>query len=305
MPTTTPHGAKAPILLSHGIAPFDVFFKRFRKSFGVFLNPEAARWFDETIGDDLHYFRNIRRALEAEGFQAYETEVSFAASVGQRAQDLQREVRQIMAGGGHEQVNIIAHSMGGLDSRHLILMDGMEGKVASLVTIGTPHLGTSFADWGLRDLEAGNEIIALLKFANLDLSGFRDLTTESCRAFNLQAEAREAANPVVYITYAAAQERDQVFMPLQPSWTIIQEHEGNNDGLVPVSSQRWQAELKGATQVKRVEQRDVPVAADHLNELGWWHPWVRTARDPEEYERTIRGMYLRIAQDLQDRGLYR
>ena len=302
---TTPHGTRAPILLAHGIAPFDILFKTFRKSFGVFLAPEARRWFDKTIGDDLHYFRNIRQALEAEGFQAYETEVSFAASVRQRALDLRKEVDRILAGGGHEQANIIAHSMGGLDSRHMILMEGMEGKVASLVTIGTPHLGTTFADWGLTHLELADDLIGLLKLANVDFTGFRDLTRESCRAFNQQAEAREAANAVVYITYAASQERDQVFMPLQPSWAIIHEREGGNDGLVPVSSQRWGAQLQGTTGTKRVEQRDVPAAADHLNELGWWHPWVRSAQGPEGYERTIREMYVRIAQDLKDRGLYR
>ena len=304
MPTTAPRD-KAPILLAHGIAPFDVFFKRFRKSFGVFIAPEAARWFDDVIGDDLHYFRRIRSALEGEGFQAYETEVSFAADVGRRAQDLRKEVQKIMEGGSYEQVNIIAHSMGGLDARHLILMDGMEGKVASLVTIGTPHFGTSFADWGLRDREAGEEIIALLKLANVDFAGFRDLTTESCRTFNQRAESREAANPVVYITYAAAQERDQVFMPLQLSWGIIQERDGRNDGLVPFSSQRWQAELKGAVLVKRVEQREMPVAGDHLNELGWWPPWVQSPLGQEGYERTIREMYVAIARDLQRRNLYR
>lgn len=304
MPRTAPK-AKAPILLAHGIAPFDVFFKSFRNSFRVFLSPEAARWFDEAIGDDLHYFRKIRSALEAEGFQAYETEVSFAAGVGQRAQDLRKEVQRIMDGGRYEQVNIIAHSMGGLDARHLILMDGMEGKVASLVTIGTPHGGTSFADWGLRDREAGEEILALLKLANLDFAGFRDLTTESCRAFNQQAESREAANSVIYIAYAAAQEQEKVFMPLQLSWGIIQEREGRNDGLVPFSSQRWQAELKGARQTKRVEQREMAVAGDHWNELGWWHPWVQSPLGQEGYERTIREMYLRIAQDLQRRKLYR
>jgi triacylglycerol lipase len=177
--------------------------------------------------------------------------------------------------------------------------------VASLVTVGTPHLGTSFADWGLRDREAGGEIIALLKLANLDFAGFRDLTTESCRAFNQQAVASEAANSVVYITYAAAQARDKVFMPLQLSWGIIQEREGRNDGLVPLSSQRWQAELKEATQVKRVEQREMPVAADHLNELGWWHPWVQSPLGQEGYERAIREMYVGIARDLQRRNLYR
>jgi triacylglycerol lipase len=304
MPTTTPK-AKAPILLAHGIAPFDVFFKRFRKSFGLFLPPQAARWFDETIGDDLHYFRNIRRALEGEGFQAYETEVSFAASVEQRAQDLRHEVQRTLAGGGHEQVNIIAHSMGGLDSRHMILMDEMAGRVASLVTIGTPHGGTSFADWGLANLDLADDLIGLLKFANLDLTGFRDLTQDRCRAFNRQAEAREADNAVVYITYAASQVREQTFLPLQPSWGIIEEREGVNDGLVPVASQRWQPELRGAARVKPVEQRDVPVAADHLNELGWSHPWVQSDLGPEGYERTIREMYVNMAEGLRARGLYR
>ena len=304
MPGTAPK-AKAPIVLAHGIAPFDIFFKTFRRSLGPFLSPEARRWFDENIGDDLRYFRKVRRALEDHGFTAYETDVSFAGGVGQRALDLQRAVQRILADGGHDQVNIIAHSMGGLDSRHMILMDGMAGRVAGLVTIGTPHLGTSFADWGLTHVEPANEIIGLLKFVKLDFTGIRDLARESCRAFSRQVEAREADNAVVYITYAAAQEQDKIFLPLQPSWSIIQEREGANDGLVSASSQRWQAELKGAARVKRVEQRDVPVPADHLNELGWWHPWVQSDLGPEGYERIIREMYVTIAQDLQARGLYR
>jgi len=304
MPGTAPK-AKAPIVLAHGIAPFDIFFKTFRRSLGPFLSPEARRWFDENIGDDLRYFRKVRRALEDHGFTAYETDVSFAGGVGQRALDLQRAVQRILADGGHDQVNIIAHSMGGLDARHMILEPEMAGTVASLVTIGTPHLGTSFADWGLTNVEPANEIIGLLKFVKLDFTGIRDLARESCRAFSRQVEAREADNAVVYITYAAAQEQDKTFLPLQPSWSIIQEREGANDGLVPTSSQRWQAELQGAGRVKRVEQRDVPLPADHLNELGWWHPWVQSDLGPEGYERIIREMYVTIAQDLQARGLYR
>jgi triacylglycerol esterase/lipase EstA (alpha/beta hydrolase family) len=42
-------------------------------------------------------------------------------------------------------VHIIAHSMGGLDARHLIVdIVTMADKVGTLATIGTPHLGTSF-----------------------------------------------------------------------------------------------------------------------------------------------------------------
>lgn len=304
MSTTAPAGRR-PILLAHGIAPFDIFFKTFRRSLGHLLNPDATRWFDATIGNELAYFRNIQRALEGAGFIVFVTEVNFAATVATRAGDLQREVNAILAGGGHEKVNIIGHSMGGLDARHMILMPEMVGLVASLVTIGTPHLGTSFADWGLGHLALADKVIGLLKVVQIDFTGFRDLTTTSCRAFNRDHEAREAANDVVYITYAASQQEDQVFLPLQSPWKIIHDREGANDGLVPVTSQCWQAELKGAAgSVKRVEQRDVPVAADHLNELGWWHPWVKAPQGRAAYERTIQEMYVQIAEDLKARGLY-
>src|SRR5207249_8887306 len=45
-------------------------------------------------------------------------------------------------------VNIVAHSMGGLDARYAISQLGLGGRVASLITIGTPHLGTPLADAG-------------------------------------------------------------------------------------------------------------------------------------------------------------
>lgn len=293
-----------PILLAHGIAPFDILIKAIRKLIGHSLSPDAARWFDANIGDAIRYFRNIQRALGAHGFKAYETSVGFASSVSQRAVDLQGEVNRILADGHYEKVNIIAHSMGGLDARHMILKEEMKGKVACLVTIGTPHLGTSFADWGLGALMLPDSLVGLLKSVNLDFTGFWDLTTASCQAFNQQAEAREAGNDVVYITYAASQEWNQVFLSLQPSWKIVHEREGANDGVVSVTSQWWQAELRGPAGVKRVEQRDFGVGADHLNELGWWHPWVNPSQQPEAYERTIQNVYMQIAEDLHGRGLY-
>lgn len=44
-------------------------------------------------------------------------------------------------------LNIIAHSMGGLDARYYaISWLGLAERVASLTTIGIPHLGTPLAD---------------------------------------------------------------------------------------------------------------------------------------------------------------
>ena len=39
--------------------------------------------------------------------------------------------------------------MGGLDARYMIASLGMEARVLSLTTVGTPHRGTAFADWGM------------------------------------------------------------------------------------------------------------------------------------------------------------
>ena len=46
-----------------------------------------------------------------------------------------------------EPVNLIAHSMGGLDARYLISRLGMADQVRSLTTISTPHRGSFMADW--------------------------------------------------------------------------------------------------------------------------------------------------------------
>jgi len=43
-------------------------------------------------------------------------------------------------------VHLLAHSMGGLDARWVIVQDGMADKIASLTTIATPHRGTTLGD---------------------------------------------------------------------------------------------------------------------------------------------------------------
>jgi triacylglycerol lipase len=119
----------------------------------------------------------------------------------------------------------------------------MADKVATLATIGTPHLGTTFADFGIT---RGGRLVIEGRHPIINLEGFADLTTASCKAFNNRARDQEAGNDVVYQTYAAAEERDLVFLPLQASWSIIHQREGENDSLVSVQSQQWEAELVGS-----------------------------------------------------------
>ncbi|HOL73230.1 MAG TPA: hypothetical protein PKW45_17420, partial [Bryobacteraceae bacterium] len=119
------------------------------------------------------------------------------------------------------------------------------------------------------------------------------------QAFNRRAEAAEAANPVVYQTYASSQEKYRVLGPLQAFWQIIQNFEGDNDGLVPVRSQLWCAELVSDGHRKRVAQHRFPIPADHFNQIGWWdvREWL-AGQNPVEYERAIQAVYLRIAQSV-------
>ncbi len=297
-----------PIVLAHGIARFDAL----RENFVSLLD------IADKVPDRLHYFRGIKTHLTGQGFQVFHSSVDFAGSVGARAGELKSNVESVLKSTGQQKVHIIGHSMGGLDARHMIVDLGMAPRVCSLTTIGTPHKGSSFADWGLahKDEEAAK------KFRDLtDLDGFLDLTTAECKRFNDRAEPTEADNEVaLYQTYAShEEERARVFGLLQLSWDKITKAEGKNDGLVSLDSQRWREELRGKSRTKKIVQKTFPIFADHLNEVGWWelnqlkgksktnvfkNPikfFKRLFNEPRDYENQIKDVYLNIARDLGSR----
>lgn len=302
-PVTGAARASRPLVLAAGLARFDILIQTARD---LLPSPGAVRWYNRLAGDALGYFRHIGRTLRERGFEVYEPSVSFAGRLERRARDLQQAVGRILGPGDPGgKVNIIAHSMGGLDARYMIARLGMADRVASLVTIGTPHRGSGMADRRYEDRSPARRIIERLESIGLDLTGAFDLTTKRCRAFCAFNEAAEAANGVTYIAYAGVQEdRAAVLLPLRCSWDIIRRQEGANDGLVSVASQLWQPELNGPTGTKRVEQREFPLPADHLNECGWWHPWAAPFGQRRAFERAVRDVYVRIAEDLRARGLY-
>jgi triacylglycerol lipase len=292
-------GNNYPIVLAHGIARFDFLLAHL-------LHTAALFGLDLTLPTDgINYFKGIARQLRDEGFDVYESNVSFAAPVERRAEDLRAEVNKVLALKQSAKVNIIAHSMGGLDARHMIVNFGMAEKVATLTTIGTPHNGTSFADWAIQN--GGAALIESLKNV-LDIAGFQDLTRAACAQFNQTAESAEAKNEVVYQTYASAEAKSAIFAPLQPSWQIIHDAgEGDNDGLVPVTSQQWQAELQSDDTTKPITQHQFPVPADHLNEVGWWDLQeiqrmgglsLSLLSKIKAYELNIRNVYSDIARNL-------
>lgn len=263
------------IVLAHGIARFSILFEMLRDAGTI---PDS---------DELHYFKGIASHLSANGFNVKTAIVDFAKPVDECSRQLAEQVKSI-----NGKVHIIGHSQGGLNSRHAIVDHGIADNVAMLTTIDTPHLGTSFADAALTPL--GRLFIEVVRPV-LNIDGFKDLTIAKCKAFNDRAADAEAKNAVIYRTYSASEERERIFVPLQPSWKIIRDHEGGeNDGLVSVKSQNWNDTIVAADgTTKPIQHFSFPFPADHLNVCGWWDPAEPV--DAAQYEAQVKDVYLQIA----------
>lgn len=262
------------IVLAHGIARFSILAE-------ILINSGTI-----PDNDNLHYFKGIASHLRANGFNVHTTNVDFAGPIDEGASELAEQIKSI-----NRQVHIIGHSQGGLNGRHAIVDHGVADNVAMLTTIDTPHNGTTFADYGLSPL--GRLFIEVARPV-INIDGFKDLTTERCQEFNRRVADAEAKNSVIYRTYSASEERQRVFLPLRPSWKIINEREGENDGLVSVKSQNWAESIVAADGASKPIQRfSFPFPADHLNVCGWWDPAELDNAAP--YEARVKEAYLQIA----------
>jgi triacylglycerol lipase len=231
--------------------------------------------------------------LKDQGFDVYHSRVAWAADVDHRAADLKQNILNILDKTGAQKVNIIAHSMGGLDTRHMMFNDRNAGKIhnriASLTTISTPHAGSPFADWGLDNL---SQVPYLLKKIGLDVDAFQDLRTDTCKAFNERPEViafeSSCQSKISFQTYAGRQNFWGIFNLLKGPFRIIEEKEGENDGLVSVKSATWRDDyFKGTLD-----------ETDHLNELGWWDvAQLLKGETPEGLLQRIHSFYAAVAQD--------
>jgi triacylglycerol lipase len=230
---------KNPIVLAHGLLGFSEL-----RLAGRLLPP-------------IHYWHGIKEALEAQGAQVYATAVPPSDTIAHRAEHLGQSIVKVAQG---RPVNVIAHSMGGLDARQLISDATRPGselglKIASLVTIATPHRGSSYADHVL-GLLGDNLLPAVQKTTGLGTGAFEQLTTK------YMAETFNPATPdskgVRYFSYGAMFEgRPGLFSPFRTSWKVLMDKEGPNDGLVSVQSSRW-GDYKGTI-----------LAASHLDLINW------------------------------------
>jgi triacylglycerol lipase len=229
------------------------------------------------IPEDTNYFSHLRPFLRERGIEALYPNVEPTAGIASRAEQLRDLIRHWT----HEPVNIIAHSMGGLDARYLITKLGMAEHVASLTTIAAPHHGTTVADWFCLNFRQRVPLLLTLEAFGINVDGFRDCRTDVCRTFN---EHVADAPGVRYFSYTASVPSSRVSPLLRRAWNILTPAEGANDGLVSVRSARW-GEVLGSLSV------------DHFAQT----PDGLFVRPGESFDALT--FYSRLIEDLAHRGL--
>eukprot|EP01087_Luapelamoeba_hula_P012643 TRINITY_DN3533_c0_g1_i1.p1 TRINITY_DN3533_c0_g1~~TRINITY_DN3533_c0_g1_i1.p1 ORF type:complete len:240 (+),score=25.61 TRINITY_DN3533_c0_g1_i1:270-989(+) len=163
--------------------------------------------------------------------------VSPTASIRDRALRLKEQIMRILEESKIEKINLIGHSMGGLDSRYLVSILGGHEFVSSVTTIGTPHRGSPFAKWALDNIGTRMRMMAALKWLDIPVEGFNNLTTEW---MNNEFNPHVPDMPDVrYYSFGGSKPRDRMHTLLKFPYDVIYEAEGDNDGLVSVESSKW------------------------------------------------------------------
>jgi len=183
--------------------------------------------------------RGIKEGLTAQNIEVITTSVPPSGSIEQRAAKLARDI-ELHAHG--RSVNIVAHSMGGLDARYMISQLRPKGvDVKSLVTVATPHHGSSVADYIIDGI--GPENLSRLyrvwnRATGWEHDAFNQLTT---RYMNSDFNAKTPNDPDVrYFSYGAMLvTKPPLLSPFRVSFRLLNQLEGPNDGLVSVESSKW------------------------------------------------------------------
>ena len=255
-PTRAAHIPRHPVVFCHGMMAFTTLHFQ--------------------LPADLNCFRPLREYLQERGFRVLFPQVAPTSGVVARAAELRDQIRRWT----DEPVNVIAHSMGGLDARYMITHLGMAKQVRCLTTVATPHRGTHLVDWFLTNFHKRVPLLRAFEALGVSLDGFRDCRPSACVAFNASTPDMPG---VKYFSYGGSVPVSRVTPVLRRAWTLLSATEGPNDGMVSEASAHW-GEYVGT------------VHADHFAQT----PDMTFVRPGEDFDAA--GFYCGVLEDLARRG---
>lgn len=210
--------------------------------------------------------------LRSLGIPAFAPNIVPYSTIATRAEQWVRMIEILKDKYGYSKLNVVAHSMGGLDMRYAIAKLGVEDSVASLTTIATPHRGTSLAELVLNSPDTIREKLA--EFVDWFGESIYP-TTKSNAVAAVQQLTRdyilkkfnptiEDADSIQYFSYSAAVGKGTDH-PLHPIYRLqnqlIFQNEGLNDSFVTDESARWGKHL-GTLDISHLEQIEIQVSRD-------------------------------------------
>lgn len=208
-----------------------------------------------------YFAGGIERSIRDLGHVVLATQVHPTAGIEARARTLKSQILQHCRTLGRRTspVTIIAHSLGGLDARHMITHLGMGHRIDALITISTPHRGSPYADWVFETLGERLRANNALRLLRLNMRAVADMRVTAMQEFN----ERTPDDPNVrYGSVATVQTVDRVSPFLRMSHGIVLRREGENDGVVSVKSAIWGEHLATwqTDHFRAVNRRFTPVA---------------------------------------------
>lgn len=267
---------KYPIVLCHGLSGFDklILIPSINQLVRLishninFSNSESLlEDYDDHSNNinknllEINYWTGIKTLLESKGCQVIIAKVPSFGCIEERANVLnefiETEINKLQGfrlkndmytmlqvqdkqsnRNDLPKVNLIAHSMGGIDCRYLISKKlNKSFDIVSLTTISTPHHGSEMADYVVQLFCDIRSELPLNKHKKLLPPAFYQLTTYYMKYFN----AVTPDDPhVSYFSYGAYF-KPKWYNLFYTSWKTVSTLSDNsmNDGMVTVKSSKW------------------------------------------------------------------
>jgi|SRR5699024_3186337 len=212
---------------------------------------------------------DVGMLLRAHNVLAFAPNIVPYATIEIRARSWKSLIYELTEVQSVEKVNIIAHSMGGLDMRYALAKLDIASKVASFTTVSTPHHGTSLAELTLRTPDAiRNKLADFLDWvgtqvyphAQSDSVGSAAQLTRNYVEDQFNETIKNVPN-IPYYSYSSAVGKgtsDPIKVMSRYQNSYIYEEEGLNDGMVSVESAKWGQHIKTAN-LAHMEQMNLRV----------------------------------------------
>lgn len=198
---------------------------------------------------------DVAMLMRSHNVLAYAPNIVPYAKIEVRAQRWVKLIDRLTAENGYDKINIIAHSMGGLDIRYALSELDIAPKVASFTTICTPHHGTSLAELTLKTPDAIRDKLAdfldwmgdrIYPKTKSDSVGSAEQLTRQYITEKFNSRITDVPG-IPYYSYSAAVGKG-TDIPIKVIGRFqnnhIFEEEGLNDGMVSVKSAQWGQHIK-------------------------------------------------------------